>query len=472
MFFHHLKFFVRKVRKDFFPYSINLLGLIIGLSMLSLLGLYTHRQFTYGTFAPDHQRIYRVHLLSSRAGDEVEFALSYGLLAEKLMEEFPQVESATRLMKTQGESVFRVNDQEFNIAEGTAFYIDQNFFNVFDLPLLAGSKEVALNQPNAIVISKSFAVKLFGDEDPMGQMVQNVWGEDSQSLIVTGVLQDLPNNSHFQFDYLLSGRTMGETWDYLAGLNSGNSSYVYFKSDQPISKEIFDNTLSKSVADLLQKPIKLKSLNLAEIHFHTPALFEHASTSNRDQIILIGAAGLILFLASFFNSLTIHFSQLLDRRKEFGVRKALGISKTTWISQFLTESFISMLLVAIASIITAYYFHIFFFSGIMGENLLQQVTGLHWVFFLGVIMFMNLVTCSISLLRLKSYSGHVSVDVSSDKRTNSSQNHFMLVAQYSFAMLTVIGSYFVWQQLNHLQNLDIGYQSEWRINIARPNGVE
>lgn len=470
MFYHHLKFFIRKVRKDIFSYSIGYLGLIIGLSVLSLLGIYTHQQFNHGKYTPDHERIYRANSLLDRQGTLIEFALSFGFLVDKLVSDFPEVESATRMMTIQSQSVFRVGERILSMTEGHGFYVDESFFEVFNLPLVYGSNSGILDSPDAIILTASFAKQLFGEENPLGQVVEDVWDEGADQLIVKGVIDDLPINAHFQFDYLISGRALGY-WDSMTRPNVGSSNYVYYKTSASIDPEDLDQRIISSLSTFQKKPTLIKSIPLADIHFATPVLFEHTSTADKEQITLIGFAGILLFLASLINFLVIHLSQLIDRSKEFGIKKAMGISSGQWVGQLLVESFMSVFVIAGASVVLSYFLHRLFFVDMIGQDIFSILQLNHIQVFTSVVLIILLSILLFSALKLHAQFGSVLSKQSTigfAQHKGLLSDRVMLFIQYAFVMLSIIGSYFVWKQLAYMQSLPMGYQTEWKINTTRP----
>ncbi len=449
MFFHHLKFFVRKVRKDGFTYLLSHLGLVIGLCTLILLGTYIYQEFTVGTYVKNHERIYRLNTQLHRGGT-TEFALSFGYLKEKLVSDFPEIEAATRIMQSQGQSVFRVEDRTFNIAEGTAFYVDEDFLDVFELPVSNGNRNTALSRPDAIVLTESFATRLFGTRDPIGAIIEDIREEGTPSLVVTAVLKDLPVTSHFQFDYIQAGQTLNY-WDHLATLQAGIGNYVYYKAHGPINTFTFDEGLMPRIPEISDSHWGLISLPLGSIHFESEGQFEHAKTGNKDQLVLIGFAGLLLFGASLINYLIIHISQLLDRFGEFAIKKAMGISSRQWIGQFVVESISSIAMISLSAIVCAYYFDQLFLFDALGNRLFSMVDTSQLVFFGLLTLMMVIITMTISILKLKSQFGLSLKNRSLTTRASKGlKNHISLLVQFSFTLLILCGSYFIWQQLRHL----------------------
>lgn len=464
MFYHHLKFFIRKVRKDSCSYFLSHLGLVIGLTMLTVISTYVFLEFTTGTYVNDHQRIYRIN-----TGDgQAEYALNYGYLKQKLTTEFPEVQATTRIMQVLGQSVFRVEDQTFNIAEQTAYYVDEDFLDVFELPLVKGSRNTALNKPNAIVITESFASRLFGTHNPIGEIIENIDDISSQQLIVTAVLKDLPSTSHFQFDYIQSGHTI-DYWGHLGELKSGTRNYVYYKAKKDINPKVFDLKLAANFPEIAQEKFELISRPIANIHLDSVAEYENVKTSNKEQIILIGLGGFLLFIAAFINYLIIHMAQLVDRSREFGLKKTMGISSSQWIAQLVVESVSSVLLVALIVVLSTYYLNLYILSDALGIDLFSTIDTRHWLFFGLLLLTLAMTTVALSILKLKIQftTSSRSSDVVSTRTNSGSTSQLSLLAQFCFTLLIICGSYFVWQQLRHLQSLDLGYSSSWRINITR-----
>ena len=198
---------LRNLKRDMFYNLMNILGLTIGISSSLLLLMYVIDDLSYDKYHENHENIYRIGTHISEPDDAFSWSVCPYPMAPQLKEDFPQVKEFVRINGA-GRSWFK--NGEILFVEENIMYADSSVFEVFTYPLLQGDPKTALTQPNTIVISKSMADKYFGDEDPMGKVLER---EGERTYEVTGVMKDVPKNSHIRFDALLSGSSLPNPLD-------------------------------------------------------------------------------------------------------------------------------------------------------------------------------------------------------------------------------------------------------------------
>jgi len=176
--------------------AVNILGLAIGLACCFIILLHIRYEFSYDRFHEKADQIYRLVLHRYYPDTQVDYALSPTSLGPTILEEMPEVKTCTRLFKGNGEAAITYEDKTFN--ESNFMLADSNFFDMFSIRLLKGDPENILRNPQELILTESTARKYFGDEEPIGKTLTSPFGE----LQVNGVCEDVPYNSHFNFDFL------------------------------------------------------------------------------------------------------------------------------------------------------------------------------------------------------------------------------------------------------------------------------
>ena len=431
---------------------INITGLAIGMASAMLLLFWIYDEMSYDRFHVKGDRIYEAWNRAEFSGELHCWNTTPKILARTMEHDFPEVESAVRV-NWPSNYLFTVGEKKIMV-QGNI--VDSLFLEMFSFPLLKGNPHTALKDMHSVVVTEKLARKLFGNEDPMGKLVKI---DNKETFRVTGLAKDIPGNTRFDFEYLLP-------WEYLRHINGddpnwGNNStrtYVLLKPNA-------------SLASVQQKMLTLKGryekdepkwqMFLYPIErWRLYSRFNGAAEDGgRIEFVKLSAiiASFIILIACI-NFMNLNTARSEKRAKEVGIRKVVGARKAGLISQFLGES------------ILLSFFSAFLAIGLVELSLstFNDVTDKHlyihfgsvgfWLMILGFILVTGLLAGSYPAFFLSSFQP-VKVLKGGFKKVNAlvTPRKVLVVLQFGFAILLIICTIIVQQQINHARDRDTGY---------------
>ncbi|CAN5375160.1 ABC transporter permease [soil metagenome] len=474
---------LRNLRKHSFYTFINVMGLAIGISSCLLIVLYINNELSYDTHHEASDRIYRVDCEIKFGGNHMQLAVSPGPMAETLRTDYPEVESSGRFWNS-GSMLFKRNDQ--NIKETNAVMADSSILNVFTIPFVQGNPKGALNDPYTMIISQRTAEKYFPNEDPIGQ---SLIVENKDNYKITGVYENMPPTSHFQFDLILALVTdpyhRDKEW-----LSNNFSTYIKLKPGAdykslnsklpmmvdkyagPQAKLALGNDFTMEKFRASGNMIEWRLRPLKDIHLRSDMIAELGVNSDITYVYLFGAIALFILAIACINFMNLSTARSANRAKEVGVRKVMGSMRSHLIRQFLTESillsaFSFVLAIAIAWMILPSFnqladkvLFIPFASGTF-----WMIVGLAAI----VIGFLAGVYPSFFLSGFKPINvlkGNVSLGMGSGMVRSS-----LVVFQFGISILLIICTIAVNRQLGFIQNKKIGFNKDQVIVVKDAYGM-
>lgn len=473
MFNNHIKIAWRTLLKHKGLFAINILGLSIGIAAALIIFLFVSDELSYDRFHEKSDNIVRVVLRGKMNGEIIKEAVTPGPVASTLQKEFPEVLQATRL-KSQGTPQITYKNQTFR--DNKFAYVDANFFEIFTVPLIKGDTKTALIEPNSIIITQELASKYFGNEDPIGKILD--FKEWKQQFKVTGVMQQLPGNSHFHFDVFGSIESLAHAKEAL-WVESGYHSYLLldnrtdFKETESKLPGIVDKYMGPQIKKAMgmsyeefkrDNEIGLFLQPLTDIHLHS----DFSEVTNLEPggdiktIYIFGAIAIFILLIACINFMNLSTAAASKRAKEVGVKKVLGSSKKELIKQFLAESCIATIIAMIIAMVVV-ILTLPLFNTLSGKTLdISYILHTKTLFCFGV------AGVSISILA----GSYPAFFLSSFKPIAALKNKFvntgktkglrsgLVVLQFMLSVGLIIATLVVDQQMAFIQNKDIGYQKD------------
>ena len=484
MFKNYALLFLRNLKRQKLFSSINLLGLTVSMASTLLIYLYVRQEFSFDNFHPHSERLYRVNQTFIWADNrDSQFSRTGPGVAHALLEELPEVEMTTSL-HTPGDfiiSYVKPNNEVVVFEENKVLSADTNFFKVLNFPLLQGDPASAFRQANTLVMTRSTAVKYFGNENPVGKMVRlGAPKTDSQQTYeVTGVMEDVPENSTLQFTVLLSSkgfqleqRAWSWVWTQL-------ETFVRLRPDADIAavrqklqtiprkraeesiKAAMGMTYDEYIASGKKWELFLQPINTLHLPEY-PVVGSFPDTGNLTVIYSFIGAAIFIVLLSCVNFMNLSTAQFTRRIKEASIRKILGLNKKELGLSYFFEALIFCLLALVAAVALSQLL-LPAFNFITGKHLTLSLFSDPWVAggLLGLALFMALISSSYPALFLTTFNPVEAIKGRSKVgREGKSFRNVLVVFQFSVSIILIICTAVVFQQLKYVAEKDIGFDRE------------
>ncbi|MEO1050617.1 MAG: ABC transporter permease [Bacteroidota bacterium] len=485
MLINYFKIAIRALFKQRIYAAINMLGLSIGIASCFLILLHVEDEYSYDRFHDNAENIYRVTLERKYPTHGTFYAPIPHSFADVMVRDFPEVLGATRiLVGNNNGTVVTYQDETRNeiitYEEDNFHLVDSSFFKLFNFKMLKGNPETALIEPNSVVITASTAKKYFGDKDPLNQTINSDFGE----FRVTGVCEDVPENSHLEFDLLGSWVTFpfARTINYM-----GFSTHTYVVLDQNASsgdlEAKFPDMVEKYAAPQIEERLGLsfeeyQAAGNGYRYFLQPLLGLHLDPTNVEAklkpggnktvvYIFISIAALILLIACI-NFMNLATARSAERAKEVGVRKSMGSMKNQLVTQFLVES---VVLSVISTVIALglIYLALPYFNTLAGKQLSISLTSgflapgmLIFAVFVGVLAGSYPAFIISSFNTIMVMKGNLR-----SSRKGAWLRNGLVIFQFMISIVLIVGSLVVQDQMNYVQNKSLGFDKEHVLTIER-----
>ncbi len=454
---------------------LNLMGLSVGLACFAQIGLWVQNELNYDQFHSNADRIYRVAGIFTSESDHMQQAVTPTPLSQALKDEFPEVEESLRLDKN--DAIIQRGDSEF--MEDDLILTDPSFFDMFDFKMLSGNPATALNNPYSIVLSKALATKYFGNENPIGQSLKIfLMDPDGKGIdyTVTGVLENCPENSHFQYSALISFKTFEVNNGVSPHDWFNNGYYTYVQLAPGATQQDLEAKLPQLIEKYMGAQNREWKINyeyflqpLRDIHLYSHLKYEIEETRSLSNVIIFGSIGCIVLLLACINYINLATAFSTRRVKEVGVRKVMGAFKKQLVSQYITESW---LLVVLSLFLAFVWIELTrpLFESLTGA----PIIGLYEPFSLAVLILIatlvGILAGSYPALLLSSLRP---VNIMKGYSGGSDHGAFLrkslVVLQYTITIVLVAGILVVRGQLNFMRQQELGF-NQAGLAILNVNG--
>ncbi len=446
---------------------INIIGLTLAISAFLMIALYVYDEWSYDRYHEDAEKLYRVYYEYSYKGRSGESVATQAVLAPTIKEEMTGVETVARITDRYNEALIKTKD--YQRYDGVLI-ADPSIFNIFNFPFIHGNPNTALNRPFTVVVTESAAKRYFGDKNPIGKTVTIETTFGTREFEVTGVLKNIPSNTHFSFDFLTSIQTYRkmlhnpekhfESWGYV-----GHFTYLELK-DGYTRKEI-----ERQLSDLLERHsearAKTQDLRLqpvTDIHLYSDFDDELGQNSDVRYIYIFGSIALLILIIAGINYVNLTTARSADRAKEVGIQKTLGVTRPHLIGRFLIESItIFSIAVVIALLLTEVLLP--FFNNLTGKELSLFAVPLPIpiILILLILIFGILSGIYPAVILSKHQPGSVLYGIFSGKK-KSLLRQSLVVFQFVISIILLISTLVIDKQLEYVSNKDFGLNVE---NVIR-----
>ena len=458
-----LKTAVRHILKHFGYSILNILGLTLGISSALFLIIYISDEVSYDRYHEKADRIYRVSSKITEPDDQFTWNVAQIPFGPQVVQDYPEVQSFVRFINMP-RALYKFEDKEYN--EENFYYVDSTLFDIFTYEIIRGEVKKAISEPNKIVLTEKIAARYFGDTDPVGKTLTT----GTSAYEVTGVIKDVPPNSHFRFEALASRNNLPKqigNWG-----NFGVFTYLLFPENFDV--EAFETKMQGMYENYMKPifgPLNITIEYILEpitwIHLHSTNPGEPEPTGSITYVYIFAIVALFLVLIAAMNYMNLATARSAKRAREVGMRKVVGSRRGPLVIQFLSESVIFTIISLIISIILIVIL-LPKFNLLAGKSF-----DLHVIFspavllsLTGTIVVVGIFGGSYPAFFLSQFSG---VTVLKGEITQGSAGSLfrkiLVVIQFTVSVIMIICTVVVFRQLNYLKTKDQGFDQKNIISL-------
>ena len=465
---NYLKIAFRRIRRHKGHSFINIAGLAVGMAACILMLIWVQDELSYDRFHKNAGQIYRINTEDASGGKTFVLAGSPAPLGQAMVGELPEVLQFSRVQA--GWSGWNLHRGENRFQEEYLAAVDPTFFQIFSFPFISGDPKTALEDRYSIVLTKDLADKIFGDEDPMGKVIQM----SDTDMTVTGVIENIPRNSHLHFTFAFPAINMTvwreskmDEWTY-----TQFATYVVLQYDAEIAE------VNKKMMDIVTQHLpKLKGSvylqPLKDVHLHSTGIntwmLAYPNKGNVAYVYIFSITAFCILILACINFMNLSTARSATRAREVGMRKVVGARRTDLIRQFLGESTLLTLISLIAAVLLVELM-LPAFSKLAGKELILLKSG-NWqilVGLFGILLATSLISGSYPALFLSSFQPVRVIKNIGQLGTNRGGilRRILVVLQFTFTIGLIICTAVIYLQLNFMQNKDLGYDTEHIISFG------
>jgi putative ABC transport system permease protein len=478
-----IKVAFRNLFRNFGYTFINVAGLSIGLACSILILLYVVNELTYDRFHERSEQIYRIGVRGNMPGNELNMAVTAPPMMEALIADLPEVENAARF-RNFGNFLVRRGERKFQETGESFIFADSGFFEIFSFPLIKGDPSTVLASPRSLVLSERYVSKYFGREDPIGQTL--LLETDTNLYTVTGIMENVPVNSHFHFDMVASLSTIDDsrnpTW-------LSHNYYTYILMAPGSDMEDFNGSLNEMVIRYVGPQLE-QALGIGieqfeeagnsfgyfvqsieDIHLHSHLQYEIESNGNSAYVYLFLIIAILILVIACINFMNLATARSTARAREVGLRKVVGSNRPLLISQFLTESVLLSLISLLIALLLVHFVLPYYRNLIRLDLEFNLFAGAFTVpLLLGLAVTVGLISGSYPAFVLASFRPEAVLKTELKAGTSRSfLRKVLVVLQFTVAIIIMLGTLVVNRQLTYMQTKDLGFDKNNGLVVRRTN---
>ena len=457
-----LKIIFRGFRKNSRLNLLNISSMAIGIAVAIIVLSFVYQEFNYDTQYANSNRVYRV--LTQNDKNELSGAATYGPLAQSLKSDFPEIDDATRVSFYWGYLALTASDKMFN--ENRIIFADPNFFTLFSFPLEKGDASKCLSTPNSIVLSKSAAVKYFGEQDPLGKQIKI--GED-RLFTVQGVYRDFEGNSNFRGDVILPLEIISKltqvwiepSWKYASDI------HTFILAENNAEEELISSKITDYLANHVEENSeKLVLQPLKNIHTEMHTGWESVPQANKSYLYLLAFVAVVILAMSALNFLLLHVGAASQRIVSTGVKKVCGASKSILFRDQLKEVLSYIVISIVISLVLVYLYNAVLAARISFLPAVKQFDFMLLIFLAGIIIGFTILTSVFPAIII---SAQKTVHIFKSKQTlfykRPRMVNVLVIFQFTISVVLLAVTTLFYKQLHFMERFNPGFAREELITI-------
>ncbi|MFC2158209.1 ABC transporter permease [Acidobacteriota bacterium] len=465
MFQNFIKIAIRNIKRQKGYTFINLTGLALGMACCLLIILYIHSELSYDRYHENAEKIFRINTRMEIRETNLNIASSNHPLGPTLARDYPEVLESVRLRPVYDRTLIEIENRQF--FEDDIMLADNTVFDVFSFKFIRGDRENALARAYTIVLTETAAERLFGSTDPVGKTLRF---DNSTTYTVTGIMEDVPPNSHFTFDMLCSFETYYQTNEglrerWLGDLN--NFTYILLQDPADAAKidSILPGLVDKHAGRILKAvggTVEFKLQPMTQIHLNSGVEGEIEGQGDIAYIYIFAAVAVFILLIACFNFMNLSTARSTKRAREVGLRKVLGSERKQLIAQFLNESLFHCL-IALVLAVALVALALPMFRSLSGSALTLRFQDILWLVpaVFGFVLITGFIAGSYPAFFLSSFQpirtikGHLR-----QGKQKSRFRSLLVVVQFAVSITLIIGTIVILNQLRFMKSTHLGFNKE------------
>jgi putative ABC transport system permease protein len=460
MIFSNIKYTFRNFRKQKLFTFVNLAGLTLGIISSTLILTYISYELSFDRFHKNSDRILRVYSTATMGGANEAWIQTPAPLASFLQNKFSDVNKTVRIARIP-KGLLSAGDKNF--FEEKMIMADSSIFDVFTFPLIIGNRNDVLAQPNSVVLTESFAEKYFGKNNPIGKTIRYNRKTD---LTVTGIMKNIPENSHLQFDMVVS-MSAAKTffWGDFLENRMNTVVFVYLLTNPGTDFDRFEKAVSESTREYSGGDFGDNQLyhvqTLRSIHLHSDMGGEFGTNGDIKNVYILATIAFLILVIACINYINLSFSIIIRRSTELGIRKIMGARKKQLIFLYLQDAFILAGIAVIVSVVIVPDL-LPWFGGLVGVNLAEYIKIKNLI--PGIVLLFLIISLITGLS-----SGWISTRINPmdalrktliHRKKNIGTQGLLVLFQFGVSIALISSTLIVYRQMRFIRNLNLGFSKE------------